>query len=283
MLVRDLLHALRGLRKSPAFALTACLTIALGIGASTAIFSVVNAVLLQPLPYSHPDRLALVESDLRTRNVSDFPLSPPDFDDIRRGATLFEDLAAVNTGRAVALQENAEPEQIRTGAVSPNFFRLLGAKLALGRDFTSADGAPPPLVPPGAQAQPIQVTAIISYDYWQRRFGGDPGLVGRGIEFGNGGRAQVAGVLAPGFELLLPPRKNTERVPDVWTALRVDYQNADRNGVFLYAIGRLKPGVSWQSARSQVDSIAADINRRFTIKQTSGFQLRVESMQDLLV
>ena len=93
MLIRDLLHAGRGLVKSPAFTLTAGLTIALGIGASTAIFSVVNAVLLQPLPYPHPERMVLIESDLRARNVIDFPLSPPDFQDLRNGASMFDGMS----------------------------------------------------------------------------------------------------------------------------------------------------------------------------------------------
>src|SRR3954469_5291027 len=103
MLYRDLLHAARFLRKTPAFTLTAIATIALGIGASTAIFSVVNAVLLRPLPYKDPQRLALIWGDLRARNVVDWPFSGPDFDDLRRTATLFDNIAAVTTGRVSVL------------------------------------------------------------------------------------------------------------------------------------------------------------------------------------
>src|SRR6266568_4892507 len=135
MLIKDFVYAARSLRKSPAFTLTAMVTIALGIGASTAIFSVVNAVLLRPLPYRDPQRLVLVWGDLRTRHVVDFPFSPPDFDDLQRGANLFDDFAAVTTGRATGTGDNAQAEAIRTGQATPNFFRLMGARIELGRDF----------------------------------------------------------------------------------------------------------------------------------------------------
>ena len=100
MLTRDLAYAARSLRKNPAFTLTAVLTIALGIGASTAIFSVVNAVLLRPLPYAHPDRLAVIKTDMRARNVVNFPIAPGDMPDLIQQATAFQDIAGVNLGPA---------------------------------------------------------------------------------------------------------------------------------------------------------------------------------------
>ena len=172
MLHRDLLYAGRSLRKSPAFTLTAVPTIALGIGASTAIFSVVNAVLLRPLPYQDPQRLALIWGDLRARNVVDWPFSGPDFDDLRRSANLFDGIAAVNTGRATVAGDNAEAEMVRTGAVTPNFFSLMGARVALGRDFIDTDGTPqpgperpgagaaPPPAPRGCPSWPFSATNI---------------------------------------------------------------------------------------------------------------------------
>src|SRR5690242_1306744 len=136
MLTKDLLYAFRTLRKSPVFAFTAIVTIALGIGASTAIFSVTNTVLLQPLPYHAAGRLVLACSDLRQRNVKDFPLSNADFLDLRNGAkSAFEDFAAVNTGRGPVPQADGTPEQVRFAGVSTNFFRMMGARIALGRDF----------------------------------------------------------------------------------------------------------------------------------------------------
>ena len=183
MPLQDLAFAGRTLRKSSIFALTAALTIALGVGASTAIFSVTNAVLLRPLPYKDPDRLVIACSDLRNRNVRDFPFSNANFIDLREGTkNVFQDLAGVFTDRNVLQREDGTPEQIRLAVVTTNFFRLVGAKMALGRDFTDADGIPqPPPVPAGAQpaAPPPRVPtlAILSYEYFQRRYSGNPGDV----------------------------------------------------------------------------------------------------------
>src|SRR5262245_43383400 len=121
---QDLRFGARMLLKNPAFTLIAVITLALGIGANTAIFSVANAVLLRPLPYKNPDRLVLGGAELRQRNVNDWPLSDVDFIDLRNGAkTTFEDIAALSTGRATMSREDGSPEQVRTAAVKPNFFR----------------------------------------------------------------------------------------------------------------------------------------------------------------
>src|SRR5206468_2049260 len=148
MLARDFSYAVRTLRKSPAFALTAVLTIALGIGASTAIFSVMNAVLLKPLPYTDPGRLGIVWGNLRTRHMPNFPFSPPDFDDVRRGVNAFQALGGVNTFRGAVTGENAESEPIQVANVTTNFFQLMAARVVLGRDFIPSDGAAVPAPPP---------------------------------------------------------------------------------------------------------------------------------------
>src|ERR1051326_867707 len=141
MLFREIIFAARVLRKSPVFTATALVTIALGIGASTAIFSVANAVLLRPLPYKNPDKLVFAISDLRKRNVKDFPLSNCDFIDLQKGAaSAFDEIAAVSTFRATLPREDGTAEQIRTAIVSTNFFRTMGTPVALGRDFTDSDG-----------------------------------------------------------------------------------------------------------------------------------------------
>jgi hypothetical protein len=163
MLGRDLLHAVRGLRKVPTFTPTSIVTIALGIGASTAIFSVVNAVLLRSLPYRDAGRLALIQSDLRRRNVVDFPFSGPDFDDLQHQTTQFQEVAAVTSGRVVVNDERGEPSLLINGIVTPNFFHVLGARIALGRDLTEADGSVA-----AAQAGP-PVAVILSNDLWKRR------------------------------------------------------------------------------------------------------------------
>ena len=291
MLVRDFVYAARTLQKNLAFTLTAVLTIALGIGASTAIFSVVNAVLLRPLPYSDADRLMAIWGDLRNRHLVDFPFSPPDFDDLRREATDFDGFAAVVTGRQPLASEGSEPEMVPVAGVTPNFFRLLGARIAFGRDFEDKDAMPQP-APPQAGSTPavtsappaprLPVIAILSYGIWQRRYGADPHIIGKAIELG-ANRPQVVGVLQPGFELLFTPDTNVARAPDIWIANRIDFANASRNDVFLRVVGRLKPGVSLEQARVQVDGIAADLRRHFPIKQTSGFYMRVEPMHQDLV
>ena len=128
---QDLRYGARMLLKNPVFTLIAVITLALGIGANTAIFSVANAVLLRPLPYKNPDRLVLGVAELRQRNVTDWPFSNVNVFDLRNGAkTTFEDIAAVNTGRRIMSREDGAPEQVRVASVTPNFFRLLGAKIA---------------------------------------------------------------------------------------------------------------------------------------------------------
>src|SRR5262245_65828906 len=133
---QDLRFGARMLLKNPAFTLIAVITLALGIGANTAIFSVANAVLLRPLPYKNPDRLVLGVAELKQRNVTDWPFSNVDVFDLRNGAkTTFEDIAAVNPGRRIMPREDGAPEKGRVASVRPNFDRLLGAKLAVSRDL----------------------------------------------------------------------------------------------------------------------------------------------------
>src|SRR5687767_11449871 len=179
-LTKDLVYAGRTLRRSPGFALTAIATIALGIGASTAIFSVVNAILLRPLPYADPARLVLVWGDMRNRGVTDFPFPPADYADLKQQATLFEDFAAVATGRASISEGEGEPEQIRTAGATTNLFSLLGIQMAAGRNFIDSDGTPqgpPPgdgAIADGPPPPPLPASVILSHEFWQRRFGGDP-------------------------------------------------------------------------------------------------------------
>ncbi|HEX3702386.1 MAG TPA: ABC transporter permease [Vicinamibacterales bacterium] len=290
MWLRDLTFAARALRRSPVFALTAALTIALGIGASTAIFSVANAVLLRPLPYKDPQQLVVLYADLRARNDTGMPISSENYTDLRNGSKgAFEDMAAVTTGRQIVPAADGTPEQIRVGGVTTNFFRVMGARILLGRDFDEADGTPAPAPPPGAtapgaaQPPPLPTMAILSYEFWQRRFGGDPAIVGKDLP-GAGPRLQrVVGILAPGFELLFAPADNMETSPDVWTAQRLTYNNANRNGYFLRPIGRLKAGVTLERAQAEVESAASQIRKDFPLYATSRFYERVEPMHKALV
>jgi putative ABC transport system permease protein len=286
--VKDLGYAVRTLRSRPAFALTAILTLALGIGASTAIFSVVNAVLLRPLPYAESDRLVLVWGEMRARKVRDFAFSPPDFQDLRRGAPGFQELAAVTGFRTPLVGEGGAPEQVRAAGVTTNLLSVLGARTVIGRGFMADDATPEPQQPgnnpqqgPGAAPQ-LPGIVVLNHGFWQRRFGGDPNVVGKTFELGNL-RARVVGVLAPGFELLFPPSTNVDPVPDLLVAMRINYETANRNNVFLRVVGRLKPGVTAQAAEAQSERVAADLRERFPIKKAADHHIYVVPMHDDLV
>jgi predicted permease len=283
-LFKDLTYAVRGLRKNIGFATVATITIALGIGACTAIFSVVNAVLLRPLPYANAQRLTVIWGELRARNVHDWPFSPPDLRDLQQQSTgVFEDVAGmIPPGRVPLASPGADPEQIQVGGATPNLFSLLGARILAGRDFVADDGTPVPQLPNQAAGAQPPVAAILSHAFWVRRFGGDQSVIGKDVELGNG-RARVVGVLAPGFELLLPPRVHSESAPDMWTAARIDFDTANRNNVVFRVIGRLKAGVSIEQAQLQADRIATDLRQHFPIKQTAGLYFHVVPMFDDLV
>ena len=290
MLFRDLVFAARTLRRSPVFTLAAALTIAIGIGASTAIFTVTNSVLLRPLPYKDPDRLVVMYMDLLVRNSLGMPLSNENFVDIREGSKgSFEDMAALRTGRQVLPGLDGTPEQVRFAQVTVNFFRVMGASVVLGRDFEEADGVPQPAPQnpqaggaPAAQGPPpLPVVAILSHEYWQRRYGGDPAVLGQRIP--GGPRPEIVGVLAPGFELLFPPGTNVEPRPDFWIANRLNYNNANRNTFGLRPVGRLKPGVALARAQEEADAVSARIREQFPVSKGSGFHARLEPMHKTLV
>src|SRR5688572_14356820 len=292
---KDIVYATRTLRQHPAFALTAMLTLALGIGASTAIFSVVNAVLLRPLPYPDADRMVLVWGDMRARNVTDFPFSPGNYLDLKRTSTTLEDVAAVTPGQGGVSVSGDTPEQAETMGVTPNILTVLGYPVLHGRNFTDADAAPPP--PPPFQLQPGQqptaeqiaqlpppppTMVILNHGFWQRRFGGDPNVVGKSFEL-NGQVATVIGVLGPGFEVLFPPNTNVNPNPDLLQVFRINYETANRNNVFLRLVGKLKPGATLTAANQDVERIAADMREKYPIMKSADSHWRVEAMHDDLV
>jgi putative ABC transport system permease protein len=286
MIPMDLSFAFRTLARSPVFTIAAALTIALGIGASTTIFSVTNAVLLRPLPYKDPERLVVMYMDLRSRNNFAMPLSNENFVDIRDGSKAsFEDFAAFRTARQVLPGRDNSPEQVRVAVVTTNFFRVVGHSIALGRDFQDADGLPQP---PPAQAAagapqppPLPIVAILSHEYWQRRYGGNPEVIGQRID--SGPRPEIVGILAPRLELFMPPGSNVEQKPDIWVANRLDYDNANRNTYGLRPVGRLRDGVSIERAQEDVEAVAARIREDFPVAKGSGFYARLEPMHKTLV
>ena len=293
-MLTDFFFAFRTLRKSPVFTITVVVTIALAIGASTAIFSVTNGVLLQKLPYKDPERLVLARGDLQKRNVKDFPLSNADFLDLRNNAkNNFEDFAAVNTFRFTLPGVDGTPERIRSASVSTNFFQMMGGSMIAGRDFQKSDGvaqAPPPAAPAGNAAAanapaPLPTMVILSHDYFQQRFGGDRSIVGKPLPVSAafGPPPIIVGVLAPGFELLFPPKANLEQFPGVWIAARIPYDVANRNNVQWRVIGRMKPGVSLVQAQAEAETVAQKIRDENTISRTSGQYFQLVPMKQHLV
>ena len=294
MLRKDVGFAVRTLLRSPVFTLTAVITLALGIGATTAIFSVVRGVLLEPLPYPHANRLVHVCHDLQARSVRDFPFAPGDFHDLRQQITMFEDSAGIFTFRPTIPGASGEqPEQIAVAIVTPNTLGMLGGRVTIGRDFVEADGAPlpppPPAPPPGAPPPappPPQppVPALLSHDFWQRRFGGDASVVNTVVNLTDNPNQRwlVVGVAAP-LELLFPPDQNVEREPDVWLVNRQNFATASRVNVNMRVISRLKPGVRLADAQGQVDGLTRELRKRFPIKETAGFHMRLEPVSRDLV
>src|SRR5271163_3199216 len=289
MSLRDLAFAGRTLRKSPVFALTAAITIALGVGASTAIFSVTNAVLLRPLPYKNPDQLVIIPTDMRNRGVKDFPWSNANFIDMREATkNEFQDLAGVFTFPITLTGEDGMPERVKAGVVTTNYFRLVGAGIAFGRDFSDDDGQPQPPPPaPGTQSattpERLPIMAIISYEYFQRQFGSNPAVIGQSLNKGKPFSPRIVGVLAPHFQIYFPPSSDLETAPDIWLANRLGYDAAQRNGVSMRVIGRLQPGVTIGQAQAASDQVAAEARKHFTIENTAGYAIRVEPMRQHLV
>ena len=293
-MLNDFAYAFRTLRKSPVFTITVVITIALAIGASTAIFSVTNGVLLRTLPYRDSERLVLARCDLQARNVKDFPLSNADFLDLRNGArNSFEDFAAFNTGRFTFPGLDGTPERVRVAAVSTNFFQMMGGSIIEGRNFQDSDGTPQPPPPAGADGDAPPANAppgppdavILSNEYFQQRFGGDRSVIGKTLPVNAafGPPPIIVGVLGPGFELLLPPQANVEQFPSIWFAARIPYDVQNRNNVQWRVVGRMKPGVSITQAQAEAETIAKKIRDENTISKTAGQFFQLVPMKQHLV
>jgi len=245
-LMRDAAYAVRLLRRAPGFAATALLTLALGIGANTAIFSVLNAVLLRPLPYADPDRLVL----LGERGPTGFPnnVGYTTFLDWRDRTRGFEELTLIRSWNPTLIV-NGQAERVSGMRVAANFFRTLGVQPAIGRDFTPTDDTPA-----GSQV------VILSDGEWRRTFAADPGIVGRPITM-NGLPFTIIGVMPPTFEPLISERFYTRA--DMWAPVgyATSLAYACRSCQHLKAIGRLKPGTTIEAARADADAVQASLRR----------------------
>jgi predicted permease len=285
--LKDVAFGVRTLRRNPGFTITAIVTLALGIGASTAIFSVVNAVLLRPLPYPHPEQLVLLTADLTKRHVRDFLLSAGDFYDERRTTTQLSGLTGIASGSLSILAEDGTPEPVPAAFVTTDFFRVLGIHPSSGRDFQESDGDLPPLPPlplaPGTVLPPpLPNVTVIAYEFWKRRYGGDKNIVGTVIKTAGGGSFLVVGIAPPHVELLFPPSFGVERYPSLFVAARLDW-STPRGNVQLRGIGRLKPGATIGSARGELQALNLEIDKRFPARVTSGNVMRMEPLHEYLV
>jgi putative ABC transport system permease protein len=239
---QDIRHAVRMARRQPAFSLLVILTLGVGIGANAAVFSVVNSVLLKPLPFPASDRLVAVWGRFDPEsgfNFPRFPLSPPEFVDYRGQSRALEDISAWSRNEITVGGPGAEPERVTAAAVSANMLSLLRVAPALGRGFTSDEDRP--------GGAPV---ALLGNTYWQARFGGDPSIVGRTVPM-NGVQTTIVGIMPPGFTY---PGATTR----IWVPIQIDPRNpGSRQSHSIRAVGRLAPAASLDTARAELQTIMA--------------------------
>jgi putative ABC transport system permease protein len=246
-LIQNVRYALRQFRKSPGFTAVAVITLTLGIGANTAIFSIVNAVLIRPLPYPNANQLIMVwerqAGNPETQNVT----SPATFLNWKERNTVFQQLATCFTGSAV-LTGGTSPEQLIAQSVSPNLFSMFGVNAVLGRALQDSSDASP------AAAKVV----VLSFELWQRRFGSDPRIVGNNIIL-DGQPYTVVGVMPKGFQFFVKHQSFSQKPPELWTPLKFAEESRTRHGRYLQAIGQLRPGVSLAQAQSSMEGLSRSL------------------------
>lgn len=253
-LAQDLTYGLRALRRSPGFSVVAILTIALGIGATTAIFSVINGVVLRPLPYAEPDRIVMVWMDNTRQGIEKDIHSYPNFNDYRTQNTVLSEMAGFGNA-SLTLTGGDEPQRIRGAAAEASLFRVLRATPAIGRVFASEE-----------EESGNDGVIVLSHGLWERAFGGDRGVVGTTAQV-NGRPRTVIGVMPPDFSF---PAKDTE----AWVPLVVGQQTREsRNSFWLSAVGRLRPGVTLERAEADLATIANRIAQEYPSQQGYGANL----------
>lgn len=251
--INDLRYALRVLFRQPGFTIVAALTLAIGVGANTAIFSIVNAVLLRPLPFASPDSLVVLWSNTRPERGG--AASPDDFMDFRRDQRSFADIAALANSSATLTSRGAEAERLRGMRVSAGLLSILGVSPRLGRDFLPEEDTP------GGQR-----VVLLSHGLWERRFAADPALVGKTLSL-DGEAHTVIGVMPEGFDF--PVGFASTQPPDFWQPLRLDPAQPSRGAHFLRVIGRLKPGVTIAAAQAEMTAIARRLEQQHPLTNTN--------------
>jgi putative ABC transport system permease protein len=261
---QDVRYGLRQLGKSPTFAAVAIITLAVGIGANTAIFSFVNAILLRQLPYPDPQRLAIIWSGLGYANRA--PFSSYELFQIRQRTREFDQVGGIWVTNGV-LPGEGQPEQVKVGVVTSNFLPLLCPRPALGRLFGSQD-----------EVTNGQRSLIISHGVWTRRFGSDPTVIGRSIRFGSSSGV-VIGVLPADFRLLFPDDASVPANVDIFYTTRINAEDP-QGPAFLHVVGRLRNGETMAHAQAEADGIAAQINSLDGRSAVSNFRIYVFSLHD---
>ncbi len=271
--LQDLRYAVRTALRDRAFTIVAVLTLALGIGANTALFTIVNAVLLAPLPFHDPEQLVRVTADFPGQRTRDAGLSIPELFDLRRSG-VFSDISGIWPVSA-NLTETEEPERVETALVDAGYFAMLGVQPQVGRLFSVADAQPG-----------ITEVAVISDALWRRRFGADPGVIGRRIRVDND-RYSIIGVAPASFR---HPGRGTETAVEVWApagwlASPFSPQPVRRAYPLQGGLGRLAPGVTPQMAQARLDTLAAEIRRQYPADYppAAAWTWRVIPLQDDLV
>lgn len=235
-LLRDVRYAVRQWGRRPGFALVVVLTLALGIGANAAVFSVFDTVLLSPLPYQQPERLVFIHSRFASLDLERFWISPPEFVELREWNRSFEEIGAYRV-RSVNVSGGERPERVTSADVSAGLFEVLGVPAAVGRPFTEDEDLP--------NADPV---VVLSWDLWQRSFDGDPSLVGKTIEV-DGGRRTVVGVMPETFDV-------EDSQVELYLPLALDPADPGGRGSHgLFLIGRLAPGVTFAEAEQEMKTL----------------------------
>jgi putative ABC transport system permease protein len=261
--MKDFTYSIRALAKSPAFTITAILTLALGIGANAAIFSVIDAVLLRPLPWGEPTRTAMIWS--RWTAFDKTWVAAGEVVDYRKRLRSFTDVAAWSDGQ-INITGNGEPERVAYAEVTANTFQVLGRSPILGRTFTAAED-----LPNGPRL------AVISHALWEQRYGSDAAVVGRPIHL-NGQPYEIVGVMPSGF--LLPTDYQNAQPSVVWVPLQLDPASTDHGSHGYYAAGRLRPGVSVADATSDLHALADTMTREGLYPKPMQFDAFAVSLHD---
>jgi putative ABC transport system permease protein len=249
-LLQDIRFGVRMLVNKPGVAILAVIALALGIGASTAIFSVVNTVLLRALPYPNEDRLVMIWEQNRPRSRDRNVVSPANFLDWREQNKVFEDMSALY-GATYNLTGLGNPEEVTAMAASPNLFDVLGSHAMLGRTFTQDDGV-----------TGKDNVAVLTYAFWQKHFGGDQNVVGKTFAL-DGVAITVVGVMPAGFDFFVKENSNIKKSPEFWLPIAFTQRSRERGGRSLSAIGVLKPGVTIDQARAEMNALGARLEQQY--------------------